>query len=1529
MDIMSDEEYQEYLDSIGGSVDSYTPDLENIETGRKLAYGAEQEEFLHSVLFTHGKALYDNLFNDMTYGDSLRTQENERQEEILDKFPEMRGLKEGDEDGTVLSGRLGTALVDPITWLIPWTKLGKAATIGGTMAKSGAVGGAFVGADVAAREVAYKGEDASLGTVGAATAIGAIAPASIAGITYKLFPKAFQDELADAATDINKVKPETPEADITPNLSVKETDDLEQTAKRVISTDDVSSSNGISNLSKELEVTNELSRTIDVLSHYRKLYPEGSKAYKTYDNQLTQLREKRTELRDKTIRASLEQYIPEKSEATVKVLEKLKSEGKLTDKILSVMLHEITRPIVGGIGGLAYGGILGDEYDDTVLFGSIAAGATLGFLSRRLETSKTLTDLDIKTGKLILRDSAFSNLRSVLKVGTASTTSTRLEAQGGWNKLIGNMLFSKFGSSADSVEARTIRNQSNFLGRHAEILGDSINDPTVNKVAGEVMRGYTDLDSLKVGYRGITGKYSKLKQKQLDEVRRIVPELEDLVNQTKVRMQEVGLKFEEIEDYGLPQLWDLVYIQKNKSKFLEDLAQAVKIQRANIGKAPDPMSFFKGITGLESLSKTGYRFNSPFGKATETIESEGVTKGDIIFRRAADFFENERALTDKEATRYMAERGWINIDAGQAVGNYGLKSIKVADFVEVFGADGQVINEALTQIKKAIDNNPKFIERGQKYRDQLVESIEAYWGAFGSRDVSRGKTNLIRLGTSLANMSYLTTVTIANFGDLLQPFINSGFGTAAKTLAKRTFAPGSQKFSKLSHFKYDQSWEREYSAMITRNVNPFSPRRDLIDMANSGFFSLVQLPRITKIARNFAYDVGVNNAYSMARKGVPKTKREIKRMEQLGLNVEDLAEIRKYSKITDAFESEEVGRILDRAGRRSADRDAIVPTVGNRLLFSQTNNPYIRPLGQFLSWAQAKSAQTNELIRRVENGDAKLAIASLASVPIYAGVQTLKEYANPEFRPGEEQLTIEDDWLAGLGKALSLSGNYSNFAIDKFIGSMRSIIREEGGLEAVAPSLSFLVDLGVKTPVRVVRELAAGDEEGALREFGEKLPIVGSAANVAERVLCKPLIINRDERAKGGEITNVPNAPEEPDERIDKMTGMPYDQQAGTAFVDEEDPLRRLGFVGGGEVDPLKRLGFGLGSLVGRTIARKAGEFFDEADDVAIKQSEEVFDDITKSIEKGETPEIIEEGFKELFTPVKTVGQKGKKQIVKDPDKRVVMTQTEEIEEELSPRFKRAMESQTAASVMPAPGKFFDPEKRGFKGEKFVEGMKGAGIEVDLELGNYISMAGKPSDVTDKTFQNLYVTARPSEKLSTFGKSNKSVARVNEYDGENLTLAQMKANYKKNTGDKNPTRVRTNLLQPEKFAINTKQGLKRLDNPIVSIEGKDSKHFYTLDTQFVGPVRMNREGTKGAKIPQPNLRPETVGNITLGKIVGQVFVYSGKKGYTTIDGKKGKLHPIYDYIEVDGTPALPEGVTVRDKFLRGGKVLNALRRASV
>ena len=51
--------------------------------------------------------------------------------------------------------------------------------------------------------------------------------------------------------------------------------------------------------------------------------------------------------------------------------------------------------------------------------------------------------------------------------------------------------------------------------------------------------------------------------------------------------------------------------------------------------------------------------------------------------------------------------------------------------------------------------------------------------------------------------------------------------------------------------------------------------------------------------------------------------------------------------------------------------------------------------------------------------------------------------------------------------------------------------------------------------------------------------------------------------ASGG-LVDVDNATPEPDERIDRMTGLPYNIQAGTAFQDEED---RIGFAAGSLVD--------------------------------------------------------------------------------------------------------------------------------------------------------------------------------------------------------------------------------------------------------------------------------------------------------------------------------------------------------------------------
>lgn len=98
---------------------------------------------------------------------------------------------------------------------------------------------------------------------------------------------------------------------------------------------------------------------------------------------------------------------------------------------------------------------------------------------------------------------------------------------------------------------------------------------------------------------------------------------------------------------------------------------------------------------------------------------------------------------------------------------------------------------------------------------------------------------------------------------------------------------------------------------------------------------------------------------------------------------------------------------------------------------------------------------------------------------------------------------------------------------------------------------------------------------GPVRAVGTKVPFYGagktvlgseamdeyrSALGEGDKALKEAILGERVRTPfkKGGEVTDVPQVPEEPDERIDKLTGMPYNEQAGTAFTDEEDFPRSL-----------------------------------------------------------------------------------------------------------------------------------------------------------------------------------------------------------------------------------------------------------------------------------------------------------------------------------------------------------------------------------
>ena len=894
---------------------------------------------------------------------------------------------------------------------------------------------------------------------------------------------------------------------------------------------------------------------------------QGTKAYNAaLQDRISSIQEKITDLENKFMSGHIKRSTAA-VDLAANTLEDLNKNNKMTQGILKALIFEPTRPIIGGIGGYVTAGVVGDE-DDTALMGAlVAGGAALGYYQKALQKMR-LSAVDLETGRMYIGQAAESTLNTASKILTAGTSATKSDAYGGWNKIITNLLIQKPGGATNSVETTYLSDFSSYMGDVAKIFGDSFENTNVVKAVTEVMRGWTDPSQIRAGYRGISGELSKkgLTEADVAEVQRIAPLLAQANDGIKDSMKAAGIKFTELDNYGLAQLWNYETIaKKGADSFLDDAIKAFTIQYENkfanglIKNMPkeerilkEASDFVDNVRGIDRYSSTG-NYNSYQIFVRPTVEGQPAR-----FRPLAKNFEKHRKLTDTQATAFMAERGWLNLDSKAVSFMYADRAIKMRNFANVFGAEGELINRALSNINdvflKAGSDKARF---GTAYRDNLLNTIEAFWGVHGktSKLGSMG-SYLMPLVTTLANSTMLTRVSISALGDLVQPIQNSGVGPAIKSIMSKV-KPG-QSFSSKAGFKYDKSFEREYMALMQHGTDPFSSFQSGLNEFNRRFFKYVGLELVTKAARGFAYDVGVRRAFDIAKKG-KLTDALQKEINQLGLSADDLKVVSKYKNVNEAFDSEDGLKILDIAGRRSADRDAILPLVGNRLLFTQTGNPYIRSLGQFLSWAQAKTAQTNALVERIENKDVALAVRTAGLVPVYMGVQYLRE----ESKLSDPRRSEAHDFFSTkhVQESLKLSGNILPFHIDKIVSGLGAPSNKLISAN-IAPSLSY-ADNFAQQMSKATRNIKAEDYDGAVKNMIELAPFGKDVAYLLD-------LKDRPSYAKGGEVLDVPNAPTEPDQRIDKMTGQPYDQQAGTAFVDEEDPLRRLGF--------------GLGSLVKKAV---------------------------------------------------------------------------------------------------------------------------------------------------------------------------------------------------------------------------------------------------------------------------------------------------------------------------------------------------------
>ena len=1202
---------------------------------RELQYGFEKSTFMGADAARLAEA--------STGERTIEEIEAERLAKINAKFGELS--QESKESWTAFGGEIIGEAIDPtLLALGPVGLAAKGAKIGklGQRAYSTAYGAGLFGSD-AALEIAARGEDVTASGVALATILGGVGGA---------FVKPLVKGGDEVATGVKTVQPS----------KITESEDI--AVKEILAEVDGSNPSLIGALEDVPNMGAKIAEATATRQRYREEYVKfkGKQAGALSKAELDDLRLARDKA--KLFTQSLPEQMRKNSEiisdSLIETTDKLAKNGMLNGSTIGRVL---TRPLLGA--GIGYGAGVTNQLvseEDTV---SPLAFMTVGLLGGQLSKKILKTDYSTNVkeeGLKSLQDLNKNLVKAQVNVLGSGTTAARLNSFGGDVSAFGKTLLAQRGADLKGVatvsveEAKDIAIQdltNVFDIRMMELGGLGDDSKALREAAWKYGEKFVDEGDL--ANQGFN-------KAQIVTIKEISESSKGIVNTVSSEAESVGIKFTKLEDYALPQMHDAKKISDNRDAAI--VAYADAFTKQNIAKTKEAMllkdpkadvskvkisekqlesSKARAISYVDEIINLGYS-----GKRLNTwkSKSEGdLTDFKLRLTPLSDHFEKDRIFTDFEARKSIQD--FLVQDVAEIIPDYVSKSMPNIEFARAFGAKGDAIFQLKRSIqleaqagKKAAGSDGKLYKLAEKVRAEKIKnihnSVDMYFGTYGSqssRATSEAATSTLSLMTMMGNMTMLTKVTLDSVGDLVQPFVNSGFSSSMRGKA-RTNSKELTDFAESTGFAKRDVLSQELRALSLDKNTAGSKVQNFAAKTNETFFKVIGLGKLTSYARRFAYNTGIENAFDIAQEVTAKgmTQTVFNKAKALGLTDDYIQTLQKFKNVDEAFDDKDGRRILNIAGIKASDRDALIPQVGNRLGFSQSKDPLIRSLGQFLSWAQAKTTQTNALVQRIEDGDAALAARALGSLVVYDGLITLKQYFNdPTGKYLDDDVDSFTEKLVTreqLGASIMQAG-VSPYYLNKIV-AMAARPYGSTVFSNLAPSISLIEDYA-KLGTATVKNIEQGDVEGLALQYLRRVP----GGKEVEDILAATGNELKDRGAKekeapagrlttlgfnkGGEVLDVPNAPVEPDQRIDKMTGQPYDQQAGTAFVDQEDPLRRLGFKGGGEVDPLSRLGFGIGSLVSKGFAKLTGNTADASDDVFKKE----FDDLTKAIDKGETPKMF------------------------------------------------------------------------------------------------------------------------------------------------------------------------------------------------------------------------------------------------------------------------------------------------------------------
>jgi hypothetical protein len=658
-------------------------------------------------------------------------------------------------------------------------------------------------------------------------------------------------------------------------------------------------------------------------------------------------------------------------------------------------------------------------------------------------------------------------------------------------------------------------------------------------------------------------------------------------------LKEAGLIDESLEDY-FPRMWDRNAIENNQDAFKTLL---MKKQGAN-GE-------------LDALAKDA-------DEADAIIESLLDIQNQVGLGGSSKSFFSKRKFNIADDDMF---KDFIDGDLNNVLLSYVTQTSKQIAKVKVFGV--RDINEFTKVWLNPLVDEMK--EAGRILsKNERTEILDIYRSATSeglprNSEAVEGALDWYILGT---RMALLPLATLSSLTEVVTNLAKAGTVNAVKGLAQATNASFKQlSYNLVSKLKKD-SGLTDPEAFKELNRHWLAMEQSVADSAerlsgdelsgkwkratSNQFFRITMLDQWTKFVQLASFNSGkelikdnlqrlaADQTFMKASRSTDSSTRSVSNaltdeLVELGVDVEKgLAWIARGAKKEDDFYMD-----VQKGAARYTNEVILQPTAAAGIKPRIMSNPRTVIFTQLLSYPAAytntilKNAAV-KLIRDPKGNAPRTLAAALIMTEMARAGNYYRSHGESEKNktPTEARLAAIARW-GGNGLVLdtmqrsrkSAEIYQSNVA---YIAGVSPVTSDIFKLANSGDVVSFLAS---KTPGYAAFKALGGED------FKADYDQVAKDLNKKLAKLLIPPRPKRDQFASGGEV-NVPQAPKEPDQRIDKMTGLPYDVQAGDAFIDNDDPLRRLGFKGGGLVlDPLKRMGFGVGGKV----AKEAVNYLDDS----------------------------------------------------------------------------------------------------------------------------------------------------------------------------------------------------------------------------------------------------------------------------------------------------------------------------------------------